>query len=87
MRHVIPSISYYAPYPGSVLGHQLIAEDKSLMTKENYHRFASDEKVKGIDYKFYKDLLHGKYDGEIDKGTSSPMHQRDNPYIDALAKA
>jgi radical SAM superfamily enzyme YgiQ (UPF0313 family) len=45
MRRIMPSISFYAPYPGSALGYQLIAEGKSLMTKENYHRFPDDEKV------------------------------------------
>ena len=66
MRWVIPSISFYAPYPGSALGYQLIAEGKSLMTKENYHRHPSDEKVKGIDYGFYSDLLKGRYDAHLD---------------------
>ena len=56
-KRILPSISFYAPYPGSALGHQLIAEGKSLMTKENYHRFPDDEKVKGIDYAFYRELL------------------------------
>jgi radical SAM superfamily enzyme YgiQ (UPF0313 family) len=87
MRRVIPSIAFYAPYPGSVLGHQLIAEGKSLMTKENYHRFASDEKVKGIDYKFYKDLLRGKYDHEIDKGLATLRKGERVNYMDALMKA
>ena len=49
-KRILPSIAFYAPYPGSALGHQLIAEGKSLMTKENYHRFPDDEKVRGIDY-------------------------------------
>ena len=49
MRHVLPSISFYAPYPGSVLGYQLIAEGKSLMSKENYHRFPDDEINRGLD--------------------------------------
>ncbi|MGB8645668.1 MAG: radical SAM protein [Anaerolineae bacterium] len=70
MRHVLPSISYYAPYPGSALGYQLIAEGKSLMTKENYHRFPNDEKVKGIDYAFYNALMAGKYDAEINRGVN-----------------
>lgn len=65
MRRSLPSISFYAPYPGSALGYQLIAEGKSLMTKENYHRFPDDEKVKGIDYQFYRDLLAGRYDSQI----------------------
>lgn len=65
MRRVLPSISFYAPYPGSVLGHQLTAEGKSLMTQENYHRYPSDEKVAGIDYPFYRDLLAGRYDADI----------------------
>ncbi|MEN8098079.1 MAG: radical SAM protein, partial [Chloroflexota bacterium] len=57
MDRVLPSFSFYAPYPGSALGYQIIAEGKSLMSKENYHRFPDDEKVKGIDYNFYRDLL------------------------------
>jgi anaerobic magnesium-protoporphyrin IX monomethyl ester cyclase len=68
MKHVMPSIAYYAPYPGSALGYQLIAEGKSLMTKENYHRYPNDEKVKGIDYKFYNELMAGKFDHEINRG-------------------
>jgi anaerobic magnesium-protoporphyrin IX monomethyl ester cyclase len=70
MRHVMPSISYYAPYPGSALGYQLIAEGKSMMTKENYHRYPNDEKVKGIDYKFYNRLMAGKFDREINHGSN-----------------
>ncbi|MCB0028536.1 MAG: B12-binding domain-containing radical SAM protein, partial [Anaerolineales bacterium] len=68
MKRAIPSISYYAPYPGSALGYQLIAEGKSLMSKENYHRYPDDEKLKGIDYQFYNDLLAGKYDEEVNAG-------------------
>ena len=68
MKRVFPSISFYAPYPGSALGNQLIAEGKSLMSKENYHRFPDDEKVKGVDYQFYRELLAGKYDDEINRG-------------------
>ena len=67
MKRVLPSISFYAPYPGSALGYQLIAEGKSLMTKENYHRFPDDEKVKGVDYQFYRELLAGKYDDEVNQ--------------------
>jgi anaerobic magnesium-protoporphyrin IX monomethyl ester cyclase len=71
MRRTIPSIAFYAPYPGSALGHQLIAEGKSLMTSDRYHRFASDEKVRGIDYEFYRQLLRGGYDTEITTGAST----------------
>jgi anaerobic magnesium-protoporphyrin IX monomethyl ester cyclase len=87
MRRVMPSISFYAPYPGSALGYQLIAEGKSLMTKENYHRFPDDEKVKGIDYQFYRELLAGKYDDEINKGLPELAKQRSGYFMDALAKA
>jgi hypothetical protein len=38
------------------------------MSKENYHRYPSDEKLKGIDYKFYNQLMAGKYDREINRG-------------------
>jgi anaerobic magnesium-protoporphyrin IX monomethyl ester cyclase len=86
MRRVMPSISFYAPYPGSALGHQLIAEGKSLMTKENYHRYPDDEKVKGIDYKFYRELLAGKFDSEVHQGLPE-MQQRREDYTAALTKA
>ena len=71
MKRVFPSISYYAPYPGSALGFQLIAEGKSMMSKDNYHRFPDDEKVKGVNYAFYRELLAGKYDSEINQGMDS----------------
>jgi radical SAM superfamily enzyme YgiQ (UPF0313 family) len=87
MRHPLPSISFYAPYPGSVLGYQLIAEGRSLMTKENYHRFPDDEKVKGIDYDFYRDLLAGKFDDEISRGMSEKFINEGGGYQDALTKA
>lgn len=85
-KRILPSISFYAPYPGSALGHQLIAEGKSLMSKENYHRFPDDEKVKGIDYQFYRDLLAGKYDAEVNRGLAQVRQERQN-YMAALAKA
>jgi radical SAM superfamily enzyme YgiQ (UPF0313 family) len=87
MRWAWPSVAYYAPYPGSALGYQLIAEGKSLMSKDNYHRFPGDEKVKGIDYAFYKDLLAGKYDAEINRGLGTAAQQRDSARSDALIKA
>jgi len=34
MKRVSLRFSYYAPYPGSALGYQLIAEGKSRMSKE-----------------------------------------------------
>ena len=38
------------------------------MSKENYHRYPSDEKLRGIDYKFYNQLMTGKFDREINAG-------------------
>ena len=89
MKRLFPSISYYAPYPGSALGFQLIAEGKSMMSKDNYHRFPDDEKVKGVDYKFYRDLLAGKYDAEVNKGLSAEEQGRgyQGLYAQALIKA
>ena len=86
-KRIMPSISFYAPYPGSALGHQLIAEGRSKMTKENYHRYPDDEKVKGIDYKFYREMLAGKYDAEILGGMRTPPKQSRAVYSDALIKA
>ncbi|CAG0931992.1 Anaerobic magnesium-protoporphyrin IX monomethyl ester cyclase [Thermoflexales bacterium] len=85
-KRILPSISFYAPYPGSALGHQLIAEGKSLMTKENYHRFPDDEKVKGIDYAFYRELLAGQYDDEVNRGLAQIRQERKD-YRAALTKA
>jgi hypothetical protein len=65
MRYVIPSTAFFAPYPGSALGNQIIAEGGSLMTEEDYHRHPDDEKVVGVDYGFYRDLLSGKYADEV----------------------
>jgi radical SAM superfamily enzyme YgiQ (UPF0313 family) len=87
MRRVLPSIAFYAPYPGSALGYQLIAEGKSLMTKDNYHRFPDDEKVEGIDYQFYRKLLAGKYDDEINRGLSPAAREKSDILSDALTKA
>lgn len=87
MKRVIPSIAYYAPYPGSVLGHQLIAEGKSLMTKDNYHRFPSDKKVKDIDYAFYADLLAGKYDREVNRYVDAAAQARNGVFSEHLSKA
>ena len=89
MKRVFPSISYYAPYPGSALGFQLIAEGKSLMSKDNYHRFPDDEKVKGVNYGFYRELLAGKFDAEVNRGLTEEQRQRgyDGMYQQALVKA
>jgi radical SAM superfamily enzyme YgiQ (UPF0313 family) len=87
MKRVMPSISFYAPYPGSALGNQLIAEGRSLMSIDNYHRFPDDEKVKGIDYQFYRDLLAGRYDAEINRGLSTADQAKDGAYADVLTKA
>ncbi len=87
MKRVLPSVSFYAPYPGSALGYQLIAEGRSLMSKENYHRYPDDEKVKGIDYPFYRELLAGKFDYEVNRGLSELQKQRRAASMDALTKA
>ncbi|NDJ35963.1 MAG: B12-binding domain-containing radical SAM protein [Chloroflexi bacterium] len=88
MRRVMPSISFYAPYPGSALGYQLIAEGKSLMSKDNYHRFPDDEKLTGIDYQFYRDLLAGRYDDQVNAGLDAEARRREGAYsMGDLAKA
>ncbi len=87
MKRGLPSISFYAPYPGSALGYQLIAEGKSLMSKENYHRFPDDEKVVGVDYAFYRELLAGKYDAEINAGLPELRQRNRAVFSDALVKA
>ena len=58
------SPSYYAPYPGAVLGHQIIAEGKSLMG-QNHERYIGNACIKGVDYQFYADLQAGRYEAQI----------------------
>ena len=64
MKYAMHPIAAFAPYPGSALGNQLIAEGKSLLG-ENYHRYYGEEKVKGVDYDFYKKLQAGYFEYEI----------------------
>jgi anaerobic magnesium-protoporphyrin IX monomethyl ester cyclase len=87
MRRVMPSITFYAPYPGSALGYQLIAEGRSLMSKENYHRFPGEEKLKDVDYGFYKDLLKGRYDAEVNRGLAADEAAREAARTEQLVKA
>jgi radical SAM superfamily enzyme YgiQ (UPF0313 family) len=75
MKYVIKSPAYFAPYPGSALGNQLIAEGKSLMSDDNYHRYPGDHKVKGVDYDFYARLDAGHYHDEI----MSKVHEWGKP--------
>jgi len=59
------------------------------MSKDNYHRFPGDEKVKGVDYQFYRELLAGQYDAEAyGEGLDGLDYQADTQsYEDALVKA
>jgi radical SAM superfamily enzyme YgiQ (UPF0313 family) len=65
MKYAYQSIASFAPYPGSALGNQLIAEGKSLMSSDNYHRYPGDRKLSGVDYDFYERLAAGHYNNEI----------------------
>jgi radical SAM superfamily enzyme YgiQ (UPF0313 family) len=65
IKNPIPTIAYYAPFPGSALGYQLIAEGKSLMAHGDHQRYAGQPKVKGIDYDWYSRLLRGDFDAEV----------------------
>ncbi|MDE3091509.1 MAG: radical SAM protein, partial [Chloroflexota bacterium] len=62
-------------------------EGKSRMSKENYHRYPDDEKVKGIDYGFYKKLLQGKFDREVNSGLAQFIRERSGVFEGALIKA
>jgi hypothetical protein len=57
------------------------------MSKDNYHRFPGDEKVKGVDYQFYRELLAGQYDDEINRGLDQAVRHKSGVYEDALVKA
>lgn len=66
MKQPIPTLAYYAPFAGSILGHQLMAEGKSLMDPDDHQRYAGQPKIKGVDYRFYDELLAGRYQREVD---------------------
>jgi radical SAM superfamily enzyme YgiQ (UPF0313 family) len=57
IRRVQQSVSFFTPYPGSLLGYQLTAEGKSLLSKDTYHRNPGIAKVRGVDYAFYESFL------------------------------
>jgi hypothetical protein len=57
------------------------------MSKENYHRYPDDEKVRGIDYKFYKQLLKGKFDRDVNNGLPQFLREKSGVYEGALIKA
>ena len=65
MKYVWQSVATFAPYPGSALGNQMIAEGKSLMGVDNYHRNPGYRKVQGVDYDFYERLTAGHFNAEI----------------------
>ena len=49
------------------------------MSKENYHRYPNQQKISGIDYHFYKELLSGKYDDQVNIGLTKL--ERENTII------
>ena len=57
------------------------------MSKDNYHRNPNDEKVKGVDYKFYKQLLAGKFDRQVNSGLRKGAMGQDRSFKDTLIKA
>ena len=58
-RKIVP-LSTYSPYPGSVLGHQLIAEGMSLVDKNSHNRYPGQCHMKGVDNQFYEELMAGE---------------------------
>lgn len=76
-RRLRVSASFFAPYPGTALGYQLIGEGKSLMTSQDYTRTPGDEKVVGVDYSFYRDLISGRYEAEVQECLRLKRVERD----------
>ena len=78
-KHLSPS--FFAPYPGSVLGFQMMKEGTSMLTADNYHRYPHDEKVRGIDYAFYRELLTGQYDDEVARRPEPSAASITDPFV------
>ena len=53
IKNAIVSVSFYTPYPGTVLGDKVIASGMSLVEPGDYHRYPGKALVKNIDYKWY----------------------------------
>jgi len=86
-RRVQPSVSFFTPYPGSLLGYQLIAEGKSLLLKDTYHRNPGIAKVRDIDYAFFKSVLSRMNvpPSRVMTDTRSPVME--NPVHDRLPRS
>lgn len=65
IRRALPTPSFFSPAPGSALGAQLIAEGKSRTASDPCRRDPDEEKVDGVDYRFYRALLSGRHEAEI----------------------
>jgi radical SAM superfamily enzyme YgiQ (UPF0313 family) len=61
IRRPLLSFAYYAPFPGSALGYQIIAEGKSLMAEGHHMRTAGIRYVSGVDYAFLYAAIRGLY--------------------------
>jgi anaerobic magnesium-protoporphyrin IX monomethyl ester cyclase len=81
MNYKYLSPSFFTPYPGSVLGYQMMKERSSLLTADNYHRYPHDEKVRGIDYAFYRGLLAGQYDDEVARRPEPSAASTNDPFV------
>jgi len=55
----MPSWAFFTPYPGCGLGQECIDKGWSLLDRNNYNRYPSGRKVKGVDYKYLNKVLGG----------------------------
>jgi hypothetical protein len=81
MNYKYLSPSFFTPYPGSVFGYQMMKEGSSLLTADNYHRYPHDEKIRGMDYGFYRKLLAGQYDDEVAQRHEPPAASTNDPFV------
>jgi radical SAM superfamily enzyme YgiQ (UPF0313 family)/GT2 family glycosyltransferase len=55
----MPSWAFFAPYPGSALGEECIANDLSLIDRTSYDRCPHGRKVQGVNYTYVNAVLAG----------------------------
>jgi anaerobic magnesium-protoporphyrin IX monomethyl ester cyclase len=81
IKRVIPSFSWYTPYPGNDMAVALEEAGRVIGGEHQYERWPGIPKVRGVDYNFYMMLHQGAYDDEIGISALNVMLSQGSPGI------